>query len=577
MQRLTMTIGTCLLISGIAAGQEGPRAGAYLGYDYVRFNSATNVPAFSANGGSGQFIYNFNRWLGGVADLGAVHNGNLQGHRLDSTFANFLFGPRVSLTKRSRFKPYLQTLWGGVYATSSTQITGTVAQPFAGINPPLLPGDSITARVGASQTAFAMTVGGGLDIRITKHLTFRPIAVDYYMTRLQNLRTDGDNNQHNLRYSGGLAFWFGGPKTKAVAHRAAPAMKTCPNGSSIPENETCPKLDLSLSLKTTTAELCPGDTTLVTASLAGGGHESLHYSWSINGEQVNGGPSLNFGSNGREPGTYRISATAHGDAFNPATAETTLTIREYKPPTGTAEASPAVVQAGEKSAVSASFNGQCGGPIQNPTFTASEGSMNGNQFDSTGVAFDTSINTEQRKTVTITASAADNRSTGTATTTVEVVKAAVIAPIRLPDVLFTANSSRVNNCGKRILLEQLRSYVERDPGGTVVLVGHSSSDETATSLAQNRAMNAAAVITAGKGICLSIPEDKVDISFPGVEQNGVSFESGFCQSSVGAASTASSERRVEVWFVPTGGKPPASVSNNQNAASLPVSSLGCPK
>ena len=115
---------------------------------------------------------------------------------------------------------------GGVYATTSAQITGIAAQPFAGLNPPLLPGDAVTARVSASQTAFAMTVGGGLDIRITKHLTFRPIAVDYYMTRLQNLRTDGDNNQNNIRYSGGLAFWFGGPKTKAVAHRAAPAMKT---------------------------------------------------------------------------------------------------------------------------------------------------------------------------------------------------------------------------------------------------------------------------------------------------------------------------------------------------------------
>ena len=114
---------------------------------------------------------------------------------------------------------------------------------------------------------------------------------------------------------------------------------------------------------------------------------------------------------------------------------------------------------------------------------------------------------------------------GTATTSVEVIKGAVVAPVRLPDVLFPANNSRVNNCGKRILLEQLRSYVERDPTGTVVLVGNTSNDETAANLAMQRAMNSAAVITAGTGVCLSVPQSHVQISAPGADQNGVGFES----------------------------------------------------
>jgi hypothetical protein len=134
----------------------------------------------------------------------------------------------------------------------------------------------------------------------------------------------------------------------------------------------------------------------------------------------------------------------------------------------------------------------------------------------------------------------------------------------------------VNNCGKRILLEQLRSYFERDPGGTAVLVGNSSSEEI-SGIAEKRAQNAAAVITAGTGVCLSIPKTQVEVSWPGVDQNGVGFESGFCQSSVGAASTASQMRRVQVWFVPSGGKLPASVTNNQSASTLSLSGLGCPK
>jgi hypothetical protein len=145
-------------------------------------------------------------------------------------------------------------------------------------------------------------------------------------------------------------------------------------------------------------------------------------------------------------------------------------------------------------------------------------------------------------------------------------------------VLFSDNNSRVNNCGKRILLEQLRSYTERDSTGTVGLVGHNSSDEKQADLAQARALNAAAVITAGTGVCLSIPGSQVQVSAPGVEQYGVSFESSFCQSSVrGGTSEAGEMRRVEVWFVPTGGNLPSSVTNNQSASSLPVSGLGCPK
>ena len=253
-------------------------------------------------------------------------------------------------------------------------------------------------------------------------------------------------------------------------------------------------------------------------------------------------------------------------------------MKEYVPPTGTVQATPMEIHVGDKSSLSANFTGQCGGPIQPATFMASEGTIQGDQFDSTTVQFDPSNKAEQRKTVTITAKASDNKSTGTATTSIDVIKeAAPAAAIRLPDILFPKDNARVNNCGKRILLEQLRSYVERDPSGTVVLVGHASSDEVA-GIAEKRAQNAAAVITAGTGACLSVPKTQVEVSWPGVEQNGVGFEAGFCQSSVGGAtSTASEMRRVVVWFVPSGGKLPESVTNNQSASTLSLSGMGCPK
>jgi hypothetical protein len=206
------------------------------------------------------------------------------------------------------------------------------------------------------------------------------------------------------------------------------------------------------------------------------------------------------------------------------------------------------------------------------------------------VRFDASVYSEQRKAVTITATASDDRSSGTATTSVTVVQKATIAAIRLPDILFPAGSARVNNCGKRVLLEQLHSYFERDPGGQAVLVGHQSENETAPNLAEERVRNAGAVITAGTGICLSVPPDQVLLSAPGVAQNGVGFEPNFCGPSaaggasveragqaVSAQDTMAEFRRVEVWFVPSGGQLPPSLANPQTAAALAISRLGCPK
>jgi outer membrane protein OmpA-like peptidoglycan-associated protein len=578
MKKCIGVVGAAVVFVLTAAADEWPRTEIFLGYNFARFNPNSDfIPSFNANGGSGQFVYNFNRWLGVAMDAGAVNKGVLNGFDVDTTVVNFVAGPRVTFHNRSHFVPFVQALFGGSYATTSTRLTAlpaTAALPPGFVVPPDLP---ITARLRASHTRFAMLAGGGLDIKVSRHVAFRPIEVDYYLTRVPSFETGDISNRNNVRYAAGVNFLLGGEQPTPAPPPPPPVTtKTCPNGTTVPVNQPCPKMNLSLGLTATSNDLCPGDTAQVTAA-AGNGHNQLTYVWAVNGQPAGNHPSFTFDSAGKDPGTYHIAVHVSGNEFNPASAETTITVREYQPPMGTVQASPAEIHAGDMSTLSANFTGQCGGPIQTPTFEASEGTIQGNQFDSTTVQFDPNNKAEQRKAVTITAKAADNKSTGTATTTIDVIKDAVpAAAIRLPDVLFEQNSSRVNNCGKRILLEQLRSYYERDSGGTVVLVGHASSDETA-GIAEKRVQNAAAVITAGTGVCLSIPQSQVQVSWPGVEQNGVGFESGFCQSSVGAASAASQMRRVEVWFVPSGGKLPASVTNNQSASTLSLSGLGCPK
>lgn len=563
MKTCVPVIGAAVLFALTANAEDWPRYETYLGYTYVRANSATNIPSFSANGGSGQFAFDFSKWFGAVVDLGAVHNGNIHNVQLDSTAANFLLGPRLTIRKRSRFTPYIQTLFGGVYATTSARVNALLVPEVRDVAV-LSPGDFL--RFTRDQTAFAMTAGGGLDIRINHHVTFRPFQLEYFLTRLHDFRTPTDNSQNNLRYSTGFNFTWGGEEPSPP-----PITKTCPDGTAVPANAACPKRDLALSLSASRSELCPGDSAQINATVSGTDKNQLNYHWMVNGQPVSQAQSFVFGTANLQPGTYRIGLTVNGANFNPASVQTIITVREYRPPTGTAQANPAEIYVGEKSALSATCQGECGGPMQMPAFTASEGSVQGDQFNSTGVQFDEANNAEQRKTVTITARCSDNRNSGTATTNVTVIKKAVIAAIRLPDVLFPDNSARVNNCGKRVLLEELRGYFEKDPTGTVVLVGHSSSDETTDNLDMQRALNAAAVISAGTGVCLSIPQSQVLVNATGANQNGVSFEPGFCGTSVGA--DASSMRRVEVWFIPPGGQAPS----YQNASSLPVTALGCPK
>lgn len=203
------TFGLVLLSACAAAAQNVPQTEAFLGYALVRFGSSTNEPAFTSNGGSGQFAYNFNKWFGGVADLGAVHNSHIYDSHVDNTATNFLFGPRLSF-RYPRMRPYFQVLFGGVYYAASYGIEGSPLSPLPPF--PSFSGESAIARITRSQTAFAMTTGGGLDIQINKYLSFRPIGLDFFLTRLVNLRTLGDNRQQNFRYTTGLNFTFGRPR-----------------------------------------------------------------------------------------------------------------------------------------------------------------------------------------------------------------------------------------------------------------------------------------------------------------------------------------------------------------------------
>jgi hypothetical protein len=54
-----------------------------------------------------------------------------------------------------------------------------------------------------------MLAGGGLDIKIGKHIAFRPVEADYFLTRFPTILTQDDTNRNHFRYSAGVNFLFG--------------------------------------------------------------------------------------------------------------------------------------------------------------------------------------------------------------------------------------------------------------------------------------------------------------------------------------------------------------------------------
>jgi opacity protein-like surface antigen len=208
MSKSIRLIGAALLLFAFtAAAQDKPtQMETFLGYTFTRFNSERNIPSVDGNGGSGQFVYNFADSFGAVLDFGAVHNGNIGNTHLDRTVANFLLGPRFAMHKWSRFTPYVQALFGGAYGVTSVAVSPTLLVP--GVRAIVIPpGDFL--RAVKNDTCFALTAGGGLDIKFSKHVSFRPMQLEYFMTQFHNPLDNNKRHQNNLRYSAGVNFTFG--------------------------------------------------------------------------------------------------------------------------------------------------------------------------------------------------------------------------------------------------------------------------------------------------------------------------------------------------------------------------------
>ena len=170
----------------VEAQDTAPKLEVYGGYYYVRFNvnasAAGGAPSetFNGNGGGGQLEYNANDHLGFVGDLaGYGATSTVNGALVGGAFT-YLFGPRINLRLR-KVTLFGQVLFGGIRTT-------------AGI------GQS------ASENNLALTAGGGIDFKVSKHVSVRPIQAEYFMTKIPDSL---NNRQNNLRLGAGVVLRLG--------------------------------------------------------------------------------------------------------------------------------------------------------------------------------------------------------------------------------------------------------------------------------------------------------------------------------------------------------------------------------
>jgi peptidoglycan-associated lipoprotein len=123
-----------------------------------------------------------------VGEITAGHAGNISGTSNDLTLSAYTVGgryrPRLG---HSAWQPFGQVLVGLAHAG------GSLVQGSA----------STVSNAGA---VFASSLGGGLDLRVSRRVSFRLAEADYLITTFDN---GGNNHQNNLRAGAGIVLRFG--------------------------------------------------------------------------------------------------------------------------------------------------------------------------------------------------------------------------------------------------------------------------------------------------------------------------------------------------------------------------------
>jgi len=184
-----------LLLAGCTAGfgQDFQRGELFAGYSYLRIQKPDSM-SLNANGWNTSVTGNVKKWVGLTADISghygsSAYLSDMTDHRLSA-----LFGPTFSYRKISRVTPFAHFLLGVTRQTVQGKI------PI--VCPATVPVCPVLAFTQTS-SAFTFATGGGVDLRLTKHVWIRAVQADYVRPNFTN------DTQNNVRISAGIVYRFG--------------------------------------------------------------------------------------------------------------------------------------------------------------------------------------------------------------------------------------------------------------------------------------------------------------------------------------------------------------------------------
>jgi hypothetical protein len=452
----------------------------FLGYSYLRA-----VPTLAAgnrlawlNGGSASVAFNVNRYLGLVGDFGGFNDtqllltgtGTNPSTVADSsgTVYTYLFGPRLSFRGHDRITPFAQALFGGMHASEVTLSSGCSG---AGCTP--LP----------VENSFAMTIGGGLDVKVHHHLAIRIIQAEYLMTRFENLTTGTAATQNDMRLSSGIVFRFGGNPAPPIPPPSPVTYACTVNPSSVFQGDTLAVSGTALNLDSA---------------------KTATYTWSVDGGTVSGtSNTASINTKNLVAGAYTVKGhVSEGDRPGEnADCTASYVVKAIEPPTVSCIANPYNVISGASSTITAT-----GISPENRPLTYSYNSTSGSV---SGIGSTVTLSTAGAPvgSIAVTCNVVDDMGRTASGTTAVTVAAPVAAPKPLTSELCAIHfdrdvrrPDRVDNEGKACL-DQIALNLQSNSDAQLAIVGNTAGQETGgNKLATKRAVNTKAYLVSGKGI-----------------------------------------------------------------------------
>jgi opacity protein-like surface antigen len=210
MRKSLVLAGLLLLVAGSALAEDDfPKVETSPAFMYIRTpisftgqDGTTLKASFNCAGGGGTLAYNVTSAVGIAADLGGCkYFGHTfpqpLGDNISGSAFTFLFGPRFTYRSKSAFQPFGELNFGGMRISLKCN---------NGVDCPNSPS--------VSKTAFAMTVGGGFDIKLSKKVSLRAVQAEYLYTRFGNNCAQQvcsfNNNQNSFRLKSGIVINWGG-------------------------------------------------------------------------------------------------------------------------------------------------------------------------------------------------------------------------------------------------------------------------------------------------------------------------------------------------------------------------------